>query len=114
MNANTSRANPVPKKLEKGMAVVVYIKPEYTLIGKEERTKLKKEVWLKGKILSQIVGGLVFVTVNGCTFSNIVSGLIIIRSTAYADTMKPVRDAHNKRANAARNQRRAAAKVKHL
>lgn len=84
------RLNQSPKQLKAGMPVVVFIKPEYVLVGDEERNKLVKGVWIKGNIWGDVVqAGITFVEVNGCVFSTVVSGLIIIRSTSQKDNRKP-------------------------
>lgn len=103
----------VPKKLEIGMAVVVWIKPEYKLVGDAEREKLTKEVWLKGKICGSIYQkGIVFVVIDDLIFSDVVPGLIIVRSTALADNLTDAAKARALRKQAAKKHKQLVASVK--
>lgn len=90
-----TREHLVPRKLEKGMHVVVWIKPEYYLFDSEMKAGLVQNTWLEGIITSERITGLVFVEINGIQVSNIVPGLIIIRSTAYKHNDKPRVDSNN-------------------
>ena len=111
MGTYTGRTDNVPKQLKAGMAVVVWIKPEYPLVGWEENTKLTRETWLKGEI-EYWRGNLAFVCVKGILFSTIMPGLIIIRSTSLADNVTYTERDRLKRIAAKQRKRELAKAVK--
>lgn len=89
MGNTNGRSNPAPRKLEKGMAVVVMFKSDYPLFTSEMKAGIKPDVWLKGTVDSVVSNKFVFVEINGETLSTIVPGAVIIRSTAKADNLQP-------------------------
>lgn len=88
MSDTNGRKNNAPRKLKSGMAVVVWIKPEYPLFWSERQAGLQSGKWFKGTV-DFINSGFIYLTVLGQTLSNISPGLITIRSTAWTDNIPP-------------------------
>lgn len=82
-------ATRVPMKLVAGMAVVVFIKPEYVLLAGEISAGIVKETWLEGTVSSYMYNSFLAVEIAGRIMSTVVPGLIIVRSTKLEHNLKP-------------------------
>lgn len=94
MATGMGHANVVPRKLEKGMKVVVMFKPGTYMLWHEIEAGIKPGVWFK----AELVGLLVNATSDTCAYpieyngiTSYVSGCtaIIIRSVSREDNPKP-------------------------
>jgi hypothetical protein len=102
----------VPMKLEKGMAVVVWIKPGFPLMSWEMGADIKEETWLKGILNKVTSDGWYSASIKGerIVFSN--KEAIIIRSTALADNLKPNKQRRHLASQAKQQRKEILASVK--
>jgi hypothetical protein len=94
MGNTNGRTNPAPRKLEVGMAVVVWIKPGTHLFDFELAAGAKVGVWFKAELLGWWMEDNRYkrpicyrISYNDVTSA--ISNVIIIRSTAIADNLQP-------------------------
>lgn len=101
-NKGRNTDNAVPRKLAKGMAVVVWLKPSVMIAWDDTDASIKHNCWLKGEIVGFNTDGWWVVRIKGCIVDFQTHEAIIIRSTSYADNGQAYHTKRNKRTYAAR------------
>lgn len=106
-NEGRNTDNAVPRKLAKGMAVVVYIRPNAYLLSYERVAGLDNGKWHKAKLVriyatTETTYPTWQIEINGYKTVLSARSSIIIRSTSYADNGQAYHTKRNKRTYAAR------------
>lgn len=103
MKTNVGRTmdNMVPRKLAKGMAVVVWIKESELLFWGEIQIGIKHNTWLRAELVNECSTHTT-VVLKGRIFTLVKGHAIVVRSTSYTDNEKKYATIKNKQVYAAR------------